>query len=299
MTINFTDKTVIITGAGGGLGRSHALEFARRGANVVVNDLGSTVDGASGSSHAAEKVVKYIKDNGGKAISNGSSVTDDTGVTKMVEDALQAFGHIDILVNNAGVLRDKSFTKMSIEDFEFVLNVHLMGTVKPTHALFPLMKEQGYGRIVVTSSSSGLYGNFGQSNYGTGKLGVVGLMNTLKLEGEKYNIRINALAPLALTRMTENIIPAEQAKKIPPESVTQAVIFMCSEEAPNGRIIAAGAGCFASPRIVETEGIHLGLNARAEDIANQWGKISDMSTAKPIHQGNDQTTKFLTFDPKT
>ena len=202
MTIDFKDKVAIVTGAGGGLGRSHALELSKRGAKVVVNDLGGSVDGSGGSSDAAEKVVKEIISSGGQAISNGSSVTDDNGVKLMIDQTIDEYGRIDILINNAGILIDKSFSKMELNDFEKVLNVHLMGTVKPTKAVWEIMKEQNYGRIIMTSSSSGLAGNFGQTNYGSAKMGVVGLMNTLKLEGAKYNVKCNTLAPLAGTRMT-------------------------------------------------------------------------------------------------
>ena len=281
MSLDFTGKTVIVTGSGGGLGRSHALEFARRGANVVVNDLGGSVDGSGGSSEAADAVVKTIIDNGGKAISNGASVTDDKGVANMVEQTLSEFGRIDVLVNNAGVLRDKSFSNMSMSDFEFVVDVHLMGTVKTTHAVFPIMKEQNYGRIVVTTSSSGLYGNFGQSNYGAGKMGVVGMMNTLELEGAKYNIHVNALAPVAWTRMTEDLMPPEAEALLTPESVTPAVVFMSSDQAPSGQIICAGAGVFAAAQVVETPGKLLGLDAAAEDVAANWEEISDLTEAKP------------------
>ena len=246
MSLDFTDKVVIVTGAGGGLGKSHALEFARRGAKVVVNDLGGAMDGSGGSSDAAEAVVAQIKEAGGEAIANGSSVTDDAGVDNMIKQTMDAYGRIDVLVNNAGVLRDKSFAKMEIDDFTFVVDVHLFGTMKPTKAVWPIMKEQGYGRIMVTSSSSGLYGNFGQSNYGAAKLGVVGFMNTLKLEGQKDNIHINALAPVAWTRMTENLMPAEMEDMLTPGRVTPAVVFMCSEGAPTGKIICAGAGAYTS-----------------------------------------------------
>ncbi len=197
MSIRFDGKVAIVTGAGGGLGRAHALDLARRGAKVVINDLGGTVDGSGGSSDAAKKVVEEIKAFGGDAIANGASVTDDAGVAGLVKQTLDTFGRIDILINNAGVLRDKSFTKMEIKDFEFVLDVHLLGSVKVTKACWETMKAQQYGRIVMTSSSSGLYGNFGQTNYGAAKLGLVGFMNTLKLEGQKDNIRVNALAPVA------------------------------------------------------------------------------------------------------
>lgn len=293
MSLDFTGKTVIVTGSGGGLGRSHALEFARRGANVVVNDLGGSVDGSGGSSEAADAVVKTIIDNGGKAISNGASVTDDKGVANMLEQTLSEFGRIDVLVNNAGVLRDKSFSNMSMSDFEFVVDVHLMGTVKTTHAVFPIMKEQNYGRIVVTTSSSGLYGNFGQSNYGAGKMGVVGMMNTLELEGAKYNIHVNALAPVAWTRMTEDLMPPEAEALLTPESVTPAVVFMSSDQAPSGQIICAGAGVFAAAQVVETPGKLLGLDAAAEDVAANWEEISDLTEAKPLGMGFEQSAKFF------
>ena len=294
MSLDFTEKVVIVTGAGGGLGKSHALEFARRGAKVVVNDLGGAMDGSGGSSDAAEAVVAQIKEAGGEAIANGSSVTDDAGVDNMIKQTMDAYGRIDVLVNNAGVLRDKSFAKMEIDDFTFVVDVHLFGTMKPTKAVWPIMKEQGYGRIMVTSSSSGLYGNFGQSNYGAAKLGVVGFMNTLKLEGQKDNIHINALAPVAWTRMTENLMPAEMEDMLTPERVTPAVIFMCSEGAPTGKIICAGAGAYTSAAIVETKGVYLGENPSAEDVAENWETISKIDdAAKALFQGGEQTGRMF------
>ena len=294
MSLDFTDKVVIVTGAGGGLGKSHALEFARRGATVVVNDLGGAMDGSGGSSEAAEAVVAEIKEAGGEAIANGSSVTDDAGVDNMIKQTMDAYGRIDVLVNNAGVLRDKSFAKMEIDDFTFVVDVHLFGTMKPTKAVWPIMKEQGYGRIMVTSSSSGLYGNFGQSNYGAAKLGVVGFMNTLKLEGQKDNIHINALAPVAWTRMTENLMPAEMEDMLTPERVTPAVVFMCSEGAPTGKIICAGAGAYTSAAIVETKGAYLGENPSAEDVAENWETISKIDdAAKALFQGGEQTGRMF------
>ena len=288
-----SNKVAIVTGAGGGLGKEHALLLAKEGASVVVNDLGGSVDGSGGSSEAADAVVKTIIDNGGKAISNGASVTDDKGVNNMVEQTISEFGRIDVLVNNAGVLRDKSFSNMSMFDFEFVVDVHLMGTVKTTHAVFPIMKEQNYGRIVVTTSSSGLYGNFGQSNYGAGKMGVVGMMNTLELEGAKYNIHVNALAPVAWTRMTEDLMPPEAEALLTPESVTPAVVFMSSDQAPSGQIICAGAGVFAAAQVVETPGKLLGLDAAAEDVAANWEEISDLTEAKPLGMGFEQSAKFF------
>ena len=294
MTLDYNGKVVIVTGAGGGLGRCHALEFARRGAKVVVNDLGGAVDGSGGSSEAADKVVGEIKAAGGEAISNGSSVTDDAGVANMVQQTMDAYGRIDVLVNNAGVLRDKSFAKMEIADFDFVVDVHLFGTMKPTKAVWPIMKEQGYGRIMVTSSSSGLYGNFGQSNYGAAKLGVVGFINTLKLEGQKDNIHINALAPVAWTRMTSNLMPPEMEEALAPEQVTPAVVFMCSEQAPTGKIICAGAGAYAAAQIVETRGMYLGTAPTAEDVAKNWEQISKLDDqAEALFQGGEQTRRFF------
>ena len=294
MTLDYTGKVVIVTGAGGGLGRCHALEFARRGAKVIVNDLGGSVDGSGGSSEAADKVVEEIKAAGGEAMSNGSSVTDDAGVANMVSQTMDAYGRIDVLVNNAGVLRDKSFAKMEIADFDFVVDVHLFGTMKPTKAVWPIMKEQGYGRILVTSSSSGLYGNFGQSNYGAAKLGVVGFINTLKLEGQKDNIHVNALAPVAWTRMTSNLMPPEMEDALAPEQVTPAVVFMCSEQAPTGKIICAGAGAYAAAQIVETRGMYLGTAPTAEDVADNWEQISKLDDqAEALFQGGEQTRRFF------
>ncbi|MDB2668852.1 SDR family oxidoreductase [Alphaproteobacteria bacterium] len=294
MSLDFTDKVVIVTGAGGGLGKSHALDFARRGAKVVVNDLGGSVDRSEGTSTAAQAVVDEIIAAGGEAIANGSSVTDDQGVANMVSQTMEAYGRIDVLVNNAGVLRDKSFAKMTIDDFSFVVDVHLFGTLKPTKAVWPIMKEQGYGRIMVTSSSSGLYGNFGQANYGAAKMGVVGFINTLKLEGQKDNIHINALAPVAWTRMTSNLMPPEMEEMLKPEQVTPAVVFMCSENAPTGKIICAGAGAFASTHIVETRGMYLGADPSAEQVAENWEQISKLDDqAEALFQGGEQTRRFF------
>jgi NAD(P)-dependent dehydrogenase (short-subunit alcohol dehydrogenase family) len=294
MSIRFDGKVAIVTGAGGGLGRAHALELARRGAKLVINDLGGTVDGSGGSSDAALKVVEEIKAFGGTAIANGASVTDDTGVAGLVKQTLETFGRIDILVNNAGVLRDKSFTKMEIKDFTFVLDVHLVGSVKVTKACWETMKTQQYGRIVMTTSSSGLYGNFGQSNYGAAKLGLVGFMNTLKLEGQKDNIRVNALAPVAGTRMTENLMPPAALEALKPEFVTPGVIYLVSEDAPTGVVLAAGGGAFAVAQIFESNGAFLGQkNLTAESVAENWSKISDMTGSKAYFMGGEQTQKFF------
>ena len=295
MTINFDNKVAIVTGAGGGLGRSHALQLAERGAKVVVNDLGGNVDGTGGSSEAADKVVEEIKVAGGEAISNGSSVTDKSGVNKLIEDTMSAFGRIDILINNAGVLRDKSFTKVTLDDFEFVVDVHLMGSVYCTKAVWPIMVEQNYGRIVMTSSSSGIFGNFGQSNYGAAKMGVVGLMNTLKIEGKKYNIKVNSLVPVAATRMTENLgMPDAVFESLKPETVSPAVIFMSSEDAPDGAMISAGAGVFAKAEIVHSEGIALkGDDLNADMLADKWSEVSDMQNSKTLLSGAEHTAHIF------
>ena len=292
--IRFDGKVAIVTGAGGGLGRQHALELARRGAKVVVNDLGGSVDGSGGSSVAADAVVAEIKAAGGEAISNGSSVTDDAGVALMIKQAMDTWGRIDILIANAGILRDKSFSKMELADFELVVNVHLMGTVKPVKAVWEIMREQNYGRIVVTTSSSGMYGNFGQSNYGAAKLGIIGFMNTIKLEGQKNNIHINAISPVAATRMTENLMPPAVLEKLKPEYVTPGVVYLASEEAPTGAILTAGAGAFAMSRIYETEGVYLGEGGLSvEEVRDNWSKISDPEGQQAYVNGGEQSGKFF------
>lgn len=294
MAIRFDGKVVIVTGAGGGLGRQHALDFARRGAKVVVNDLGGSVDGTGGNSAAADAVVAEIKAAGGEAIANGASVTDDAGVAHLVKQTMDTWGRIDVLIANAGILRDKSFSKMELKDFDAVMAVHLMGTVKPVKAMWEIMKTQKYGRIVVTTSSTGLYGNFGQTNYGAAKLSLVGFMNTLKLEGQKDNIKVNAISPVAATRMTEALFPPEALKVFAPEYVTPAVVFLASEEAPTGVIVTAGAGTFSKAEIIESAGVYLGMDGvDADEVAANWDKISDMSGAKPYFQGGEQTGKFL------
>jgi NAD(P)-dependent dehydrogenase (short-subunit alcohol dehydrogenase family) len=268
MSIHFKNRVAIVTGAGGGLGRQHALALAKRGAKIVVNDFGGGRDGsADGSSSAlAQQVVDEIRAAGGEAIANGASVTDYAAVQAMVEQARAQWGRVDILVNNAGILRDKSFSKMEIDDFRMVMDVHLMGAVNCTKAVWAMMQEQKFGRVIFTTSSSGLYGNFGQSNYGAAKMALVGLMQTLSIEGAKYDIRVNCLAPTAATRMTEGLMPAAVFDALKPEAVSPAVVVLASDDAPNRTIMCAGAGTFEVANITLTKGIHLGL---ADDTADR------------------------------
>jgi NAD(P)-dependent dehydrogenase (short-subunit alcohol dehydrogenase family) len=283
MSYSFEGKVAIVTGAGGGLGRCHALELARRGARVVVNDLGGAMDGTGGSSEAAKAVVAEIEAAGGEALANGGSVADVKGAESMVKDAMDAWGRVDILINNAGILRDKSFANMSLEDFRIVLDVHLMGSVYVTKAVWPIMRAQSYGRIVMTTSPSGLYGNFGQTNYGSAKLGLVGFMNTLKIEGAKYNIHTNSIAPVAATRMTADLMPEAAQQALGPELVTPAVVYLCTEDAPNGVVVQAQGGRFSVACIVENQGVDLGHDATVEDVAEHFSQITDLTGAKPRH----------------
>ena len=256
MPISFKDKVAIVTGAGGGLGREYALELGRRGAKVVVNDLGGSRDG-TGASDAAAEVVAEIEANGGEAMANGSSVTEFDQMEEMVAKAKEKWGGVHILINNAGVLRDKSFAKMTPDDFEFVLKVHLTGSAFATKACWETFREQAYGRILMTASSTGLFGNFGQANYGAAKLGLAGLTKTLYLEGAKYNIRVNTLSPVAGTRMTEDIFPEEGYKLFAPENVAPAALFLVSEDAPSNAIVGAGAGGFHSAWTVINDAVWL------------------------------------------
>lgn len=294
MSIRFEDRVAIVTGAGQGLGRAHALGLAQRGARVVVNDLGGARDGTGGSSEAAEAVVEEIRAQGGEALANGANVAKPDEVQAMVAEAVDAWGRVDILVNNAGILRDKTFHKVSLGDFSTVIDVHLMGSVYCTHAVWNQMRDQGYGRIVMTTSATGLWGNFGQSNYGAAKLGLVGFMNTLALEGKKYNVRVNSLAPCAGTRMTEGLIPEEAFELLKPESVTPGVLFLVSEDAPNGTVLSAGAGSFATTMIYETAGLNLKPDEwTPEAVAANWQQISDTAEQQAYQDGSGQTFKFL------
>ncbi len=296
MSIRYDEKVAIVTGAGNGLGRSHAMALAARGAKVVVNDLGGSLDGSGATLSAAEEVAKDIRAAGGEAIANGANVTKADEVNAMIEQTMAEWGRIDILVNNAGILRDKTFSKMSLEDFSLVVDVHLLGAATCTKAVWEIMKEQQYGRIVMTSSSSGIYGNFGQSNYGAAKMGLVGLMNTLHLEGAKYDVRVNALSPTANTRMTEDLIPDKKALELMTvESVSAGLLYLVSEDAPSRLILCAGAGGYAATRIYETEGICLPPEQHTpEAVAMNIERILDAKTQKILESGGEQTVKFIT-----
>ncbi|MGB1922594.1 MAG: SDR family oxidoreductase [Alcanivorax sp.] len=295
MTIRFDNQVAIVTGAGNGLGKCHALELARLGAKVVVNDFGGARDGSGGSSEAAEQVVAEIQAAGGEAIANGADVSSPEQVDAMVKQAMDTWGRIDVLVNNAGILRDRSFVKMTQDDWDKVVAVHLTGSEICTRAVWPIMREQGYGRIVMTTSTSGLYGNFGQANYGAAKMAVAGLMNTLCIEGEKYDIKINCIAPTAATRMTEDLMPPEVLAMLEPKEITPAVLFLCSNKAPTHRIVLAGAGCYAMVRLMESEGVYLDEDERNVDgVAAHFEQIGNMDNAREILAGGDHVTKILT-----
>ena len=282
MTIEFNDRVAIVTGAGGGLGRQHALALAARGAKVMVNDLGP----------AAEAVVAEIRAAGGQALANQASVTDAVAVQAMVQQAMDAWGRVDILVNNAGILRDKSFAKMEVADFEQVLNVHLMGAVHCCKAVWPIMNAQKYGRIIMTTSSSGLYGNFGQSNYGAAKMALVGLMQTLSIEGAKNDIRVNCLAPTAATQMTEGLMPEAVLAALKPEAVVPALLVLASTDAPNRTILCAGAGTFEAAHITLTGGLWLGMGDDVpEQLAQRLTQVCDRSGEAVPQSGAAQGTQ--------
>lgn len=294
MSINFEGRVAIVTGAGNGLGRSHALALAERGAKVVVNDLGGARDGTGASSDAAMDVVALIEAAGGEAFAHGANVANFDEVQDMVAQAMEKWGRVDILINNAGILRDKSFSKMDLADFKLVMDVHLMGSVNCSKAVWEIMRGQNYGRIVMTTSSSGMYGNFGQSNYGAAKMAVLGFMNTLVLEGGKNNIHINALAPTAGTRMTEDLMPPEMLALLTAESVTAAALVLCDESAPTKNILCAGAGGYAKASMYETDGIFLAQDEQSpEFILAGWDEISDPSNHQALESGGKQTEKFL------
>lgn len=293
MTIRFDGRVAIVTGAGAGLGRSHAVELAKRGAKVVVNDLGASVDGSGQSDSAAQQVVDQITAAGGEAMAHGADVSDPEQVADMVARAMDTWGRIDILINNAGILRDKTFSKMELSDFRKVVEVHLMGTATVTHACWPIMRDQRYGRIVLTASSSGLYGNFGQSNYGAAKAAMVGLMNVLHLEGARDDIRVNTLAPTAATRMTQDLMPPEALELLRPETITPGVLYLVSEDAPSRVILGAGAGSFAVTKIYETPGATLTGDALTpEGVAAAFDRISNPEGQQELTQAFQQTQKY-------
>jgi NAD(P)-dependent dehydrogenase (short-subunit alcohol dehydrogenase family) len=289
MSISLDGRVAIVTGAGQGLGRSHALALASYGAKVLVNDLA----GPDGVSANAEAVVEEIRHAGGEAITNGANVAEWPQVQAMVQQAMDEWGRVDVLINNAGILRDKSFIKMSMEEFRQVIDVHLMGTAHCTKAVWEVMRNQSYGRIVMTSSSTGLYGNFGQTNYGAAKMAMVGMMNTLHQEGAKYNIHVNCLAPTAGTAMTEGLIPETLFKLLSPDTVSPGVVFLASEAAPSRKILCAGGGSFAVFRGFETEGVNLAPdNLTADGVAAAWNDIESEAGMRELTSGFEQTGKF-------
>jgi NAD(P)-dependent dehydrogenase (short-subunit alcohol dehydrogenase family) len=294
MTIRFDQRVAIVTGAGNGLGREHAMQLAARGAKVVVNDFGGAADGTGGSSEPAQRVVNEIIAAGGEAMAHGANVANADQVADMVEKTIATWGRIDILVNNAGILRDRAFGKMTLEDWNAVMAVHVTGSTVCTMAVWPHMKAANYGRIVMTSSSSGLYGNFGQSNYAAAKMAVVGLMNVLHIEGAKNDIRVNTLAPGAATRMTEDLLPPAAVALMKPELVTAGLLYLVSENAPSRAILDATAGGFARTYILETEGIHLDLESCSpEQVAAQWSAISDQAGMHLYETGGPHVMKFV------
>lgn len=294
MAIDFTDQVAIVTGGGTGLGRSHALQLAERGAKVVVNDLGGSRDGSGSSASVAQQVADEILATGGDALANGADITQEDQAQAMVQAALDKWGRVDVLINNAGILRDKSFAKMSLDDWRSVVDVHLNGSAYCCHAVWPTMRQQGYGRIMMTSSSSGVYGNFGQANYGAAKYGVVGLMNVLAIEGRKYNIHVNSLVPTAATRMTEDVMTETMLEQLKPAYVTPAVLFLASADAPNGEILMAGAGNYTVAKLIEAEGIKLPEGQRTpENVAAIFDKISDVRNGIEIHDGMQHIERIV------
>ena len=275
------DRVIVVTGAGGGLGREYALTLAREGACVVINDLGGARDGTGAGHNMADQVVEEIKAAGGRAVANYDSVAEPEGGENIVKTALEAFGKIDGVISNAGILRDGTFHKMTAEQWDIVLKVHLYGGYNVIRAAWPHFREQSFGRVVVATSTSGLFGNFGQANYGAAKLGLVGLINTLAQEGAKYNIKLNAIAPIAATRMTQDIVPPEVFAKLSPEYVAPVVAYLMTEELPDtDSIFIVGGGKVQRTALFQNEGITFGDVPSVDDIAAKWGEITDLSAAK-------------------
>lgn len=294
MTIRFDGRVAIVTGAGNGLGRAHALGLAARGAKVVVNDFGGARDGTGGSLGPAETVVEEIRQAGGDAMADGADVSSFEQVEAMVAKANEKWGAVDLMVANAGILRDKSFSKMEPADFRKVIDVHLIGTFNCCKAVWNGMRERNYGRIVITTSSSGLFGNFGQANYGAAKAAMAGLMNVLAEEGRKNNVRVNTISPTAATRMTEELLPPQALQLLRPESITPAVLFLLGENAPTRTIMGAGAGSFAVIRILESEGVNLPETEWTPDaVAAHFDAIADMSKARALEGAFQQTQKYV------
>ncbi|GJL92500.1 SDR family NAD(P)-dependent oxidoreductase [Hyphococcus sp.] len=296
MSIRYDGKVAIVTGAGNGLGKSHALALAARGAKVVVNDLGGARDGSGGSVSAAQEVADHINASGGESIADGANVTKETEVAAMVKAAMDKWGRIDILVNNAGILRDKSFHKMTLDDFRAVIDVHLVGSAICTHTVWPIMREQTYGRVIFTSSPSGLHGIFGQANYGAAKAGMIGLMNALHLEGAKYDIKANILSPSAKTRMTEDLgIPEKILDQMTPEAITAALLYLVSDDAPSRAIVSCAAGGYSRAYVVESDGIYLPPEQQTpEDIAAHWDAIASTESVHYYVNSSGPNMNFIT-----
>jgi NAD(P)-dependent dehydrogenase (short-subunit alcohol dehydrogenase family) len=295
-SLGLKGRTALVTGAGGGLGRCHALLLAEHGANVVVNDLGGAADGSGKGGAMADGVVDEIKSSGGNAVANYDSVAETSGAEGMIKTALDAFGSIDIVINNAGILRDKSFVKMAEEDWDLIFAVHVKGSYNVTKAAWPLMREQKYGRVVMTSSASGIYGNFGQSNYSAAKMALIGLGQTLALEGEKYNIKTNIIAPVAISRLTEGLMPENVHEMLKAEFVSPLAVYLCSEDCDaNGEIYEVGAGNFARIETLRAEGLRIKPEGAItiEEVAEAWKKINDMGEANVMRSTGDSTQATL------
>lgn len=293
MTIRFNDRVAIVTGGGRGLGRSHALALGALGAHVVVNDTGGSLDGQGSSDDVAEAVVAEIRAAGGEAVADFHDVSTQDGGQGVVQTALDAYDTVDIVVNNAGYLRDRTFGKMELDDFDAIIGVHLLGNTYPTHAAWPILREKEYGRVVFTTSAAGLYGNFGQTNYAAGKLAVVGLMNTLKLEGDSKGIRVNTIAPVATTRMTESLM-GDDVALYDPAWVTPAVVYLCSDQCEaSGAVVEAGGGYYSLVQMMEGAGVVIDTDqVTPDDIAANWAEITDMANSAPYGSATDVTARI-------